>query len=392
MPQHGLFVEARLRHLVASGSVEARVVAPVPWCPPALGGIFARYSDMARVASKEVRGGIPVYHPRYAHLPKIGMNVQARLMAFGVAPTVRRLIGAGYDFDLIDAHYFYPDGVAASLLAKEFRKPFIVTARGSDINLVARYAVPRRMIRSAARNAAGLVAVSEALRDAMTSLDIPAQKIVVIRNGVDLQLFAPKNRERAREALGLVGPQVLLTVGNLVENKGHHLVVEALRDLPDCELVVVGEGEQRRSLGILAKELGVSERVRIVGRVPQTELPEFYSAADAVVLASSREGLPNVVLEALACGTPVVATRVGGIPEVVGSPEAGLLIDRRDSSCIAAGVKQVLAASPDRSATRRQAQPFSWESATAAQEALFDSVVRESRRTDSGQVVGGGPR
>ena len=143
-PGHGIFVETRLRHLVASGQVEARVVAPVPWFPLSHPR-FGNYAQFAKVPAAETRSGIAVLHPRYPVIPKVGMNLAPALLAAGARASVARMIDEGYDFDLIDAHYFYPDGVAAAMLGKYFNKPVVITARGSDITQIPAYRLPRRM-------------------------------------------------------------------------------------------------------------------------------------------------------------------------------------------------------------------------------------------------------
>lgn len=386
MPQHGIFVEWHLRHLIAVANAKAQVLAPLPWVPRLLDRVSDRYGAYARVPSREERYGIPIEHPRYPHMPSIGMNFQARMMALATAQSLKRLIMVGGDFDLIDAHYFYPDGVAAWLLASKLGRPFVITAHGSDVNVVAKYPVPRRMILAASRGASAIIAVSTALRDALLALGVQAQKVVVIRNGVDLNFFKPEAREAARRKLGLECRRLVLSVGNLLENKGHHLVVQALRGLSDCHLVVVGEGEQKDALIRMARACGVANRVLFTGRIPQRELAHYYNAADVVVLASASEGLPSVLLETLACGTPVVATRVGGIPEIVTSREAGLLINTRDSLSIANAVRELLDCSPSRIETSRCVETFSWESVAASQAALFDTIIRETRNLEAPKI------
>src|SRR5262245_44262114 len=144
-PGHGIFVETRLRHLLASGSAQSVVVAPVPWFPAAHEE-FGRYGTIARTPRQEVLHGIDVRHPRFPVLPKVGMSLAAFLLAAASAGTLREVREQGYEFDIIDAHYFYPAGVAAALLARHVGKPVVITARGSDINLIARHSIPRRLI------------------------------------------------------------------------------------------------------------------------------------------------------------------------------------------------------------------------------------------------------
>lgn len=372
-PNHGLFVENRLRHLVAGGAVTSRVVAPVPWFPSSHPrfGQYARYAD---VPAYEQRHGLDIRHPRYLTLPKIGMNPAPALLARGAKREIGRLLDEGYDFDLIDAHYFYPDGVAAAMLGRYFNKPVVITARGSDINLFPDFPLPRRMILWAARRAGGIITVSQALKDRLVQLGVAPEAVTPLRNGVDLEAFRPLDREAIRAELGVDG-FTLLSVGNLIELKGHHLVIEALTSLPDVLLLIAGNGPDRGKLEALAAQLGVTERVRFLGAVPQPELKRYFNAADALVLASSREGWANVLLESMACGTPVVASAVGGSPEVVASNDAGLLMSRRSSEGVVDAVQRLREHAPDRAAVRRYAEGFSWDYTTRGQIELFQKIL-----------------
>jgi teichuronic acid biosynthesis glycosyltransferase TuaC len=377
-PAHGIFVENRLRRLISHGKVQSRVVAPVPWFPgkSAAWGSYAKY---ARVPTFEVRHGIEIEHPRYPLIPKVGMTVAPWLMAVALKRRISKVIEQGYDFDVIDAHYFYPDGVAAIILGKSLGKPVVITARGTDINLISEYCLPRRMIQWAARRAAGLITVCQALKDRLTQLGIDDKKIMVLRNGVDLELFKPSLDRTAVGCRLAAGEKMLLSVGALVPLKGHDLVIRALASLPGYKLFIAGEGPGHEDLQQLAASLSLTERVVFLGRVGHEELPRYYGAANALVLASSREGWPNVLLEALACGTPVVATSIGGIPEIITKPEAGVLVRERTADAVAAGLIELFSACPDRSATRRFAEQFSWDDTTAGQERLFASVVAMNR-------------
>jgi glycosyltransferase involved in cell wall biosynthesis len=382
-PSHGIFVETRLRHLVASGQVESRVVAPVPWFP-SRDARFGEYARHAATPREEWRHGIQVLHPRYPLVPKIGMTLAPFLMAKWVKPVVERVL-AEYRFDMIDAHYFYPDGVAAILLGKHFGKPVVITARGTDVNLIPRYRLPRAMIRWAARHAAGMITVCRALKDDLVGLGVPGERIKVLRNGVDLRLFRPTDREAGRRSLGL-GRKTLLSIGGLVPRKAHDLVIRALTRLPEFDLIIIGDGPERSALGALARELRVGDRVKFAGAVAQDELRQYYGAADALVLASSREGWANVLLESMACGTPVVASNVGGTPEVVTVPEAGVLMATRTPEALADAVQRLFEQYPDRGATRRYAEGFSWAATTAGQLELFSHVLQPADRRGPDQT------
>ena len=372
-PYHGIFVENRLRQLVASGRVHATVVAPVPWFP-IRARVFGRFAKFAEVPGNETRFGIEVLHPRYPVVPKVGMTLAPFLLYTWIRPFIRRMMRSGANIDLIDAHYIYPDGIAAVMLGRHFKIPVVVTARGTDINLIPRYALPRRMIRWTADKAQGLVSVSQAIKDEMVRIGIDSARVHVLRNGVDLDAFRPVDRAAARKRLD-VEPPMLLSIGHLIARKGHDIVIRALSLLPDVTLLVVGEGPEEGALRRLADSLDLHHRVRFLGTIPHERLHEIYSAADALVLASDREGLPNVLLEAMASGTPVVAARVWGTPEVVTSQAAGILIPERTPEATAAAVQTLLADPPSRAETRAHAEHFGWSEIAEGQFELFRCVV-----------------
>jgi len=376
-PIHGIFVETRLRELLSSGLVESKVVAPVPWFPWRH-SVFGEYARQASVPTQENRYCIEILHPRYPHIPKVGMTAAPFLLAKAIAPVVARL-RRSYDFDAIDAHFFYPDGVAAAMLGERFGRPVVITARGSDVTLFPRYRLPRTMIRWAARKAAAVITVSRALKDDLSCLGVPPGHITVLRNGVDLQRFRPEDREAARAKLGLHCP-TLLCVGHLIPRKAHDLVISALAHLANLELIIVGNGPEQKRLRMLARSVGVDSRVRFVPALLQPELPMYYSAATALVLASTREGWANVLLEAMACGTPVVASDVGGAAELVTTSDAGVLFRERTPEALATAIRTLLNAYPDRAATRRHAEKFSWAATTRGQIDLFNGVIAENRQ------------
>ncbi|MDF1643128.1 MAG: glycosyltransferase family 4 protein [Pseudomonadales bacterium] len=357
--RHGIFVETRLRHLLKSGEVEAQVVAPVPWFPFKIASM-EHYSIYTDIPKYEQRNGIEVFHPRYLVVPKIGMLLTPFFLAMSLFFCARKIRKNGFKFELLDGHYFYPDGVATAIVAKILKVPYLITARGTDINLISSYKIPGKLIRWAAMGAAGNITVSAALKEKLTNLGIAPDNVHVLRNGVDTELFVKHDTQTVRKQMNLAG-SILISVGNLVEPKGHALVVQALKKLPDCSLLIVGSGEQRSELMQAAEELGVSDRIQHIEEVSQPELAKIYSAGDLLILASSREGWPNVLLESMACGTPVVATRVGGTPEIVKAPEAGCLIDERSTDAIVLAVKAMLESAPQPDATRRYAEKFSWQ-------------------------------
>jgi glycosyltransferase involved in cell wall biosynthesis len=358
-PRHGIFIEQRLRHLLRSGEVESRVVAPSAWFPSG-SARFGGWSVFGRVPPREERHGIPILYPRYVLVPKLGMSLAPLTMALAARTALTRMIWEGFDFDVIDAHYLYPDGVAAAILGAWLGKPVIVSVLGDDVITLPRFRLPRRMILWAVNRCAGVTTVCQALKDRLVEVGAPAEKIRVVLHGVDPGLFHPVDREAVRRRLGLTG-RVLLSVGHLTKRKGHHLAIQALAELPDTTLMIVGDGWMEGELRELARSLGLEERVRFLGQVEQENLSEYYGAADALVLASSREGIANVLIESMACGTPVIATPVWGTPEAVTVPEAGVLMRDRSVGALVEAARWLFANYPDREATRRHAATFTWE-------------------------------
>jgi teichuronic acid biosynthesis glycosyltransferase TuaC len=376
-PNHGVFVETRLRQLLASQKVRSTVIAPVPYFPFRT-RLLPRWSRYADIPFREYRHNVEIFHPRYPVIPRVGMVVSPALLAAGTVSLAKSLHSLDQGFDLIDAHYFYPDGIAAISIAQKLGVPVVITARGTDINQIPGHTLPKRMIQRAIAQANGLIAVSSALKDALVDLGAPPDKVQVLRNGVDLDLFYPADRAEARRAFGLTHP-TLLSVGHLIGRKGHDRVIEALCNLPEFELLIVGDGPEHRRLSQLIERNGLGARVRMLGSIPHTKLPILYSAADALVLASSREGWANVLLESMACGTPVIASNIWGNPEVVNAPEAGVLMRENTPSGIVEAVRNLFQNLPTRVAVRQYAEGFDWEETTKGQLAVFERVVRQHR-------------
>jgi teichuronic acid biosynthesis glycosyltransferase TuaC len=361
-PLAGTFVRERLRYL--REFVDMSVIAPVPYFPSWLH--FSRWRNWARIPHSENCGGFDTKHPRYLVIPKLGMATHGVSMFAGTLRQVcDRLKEA--DFDLIDAHYVYPDGFAATLLGTFLKKPVVVSARGSDINLFSQFRVIRPLIRQVLGRAQGLIAVSQALKEKMVRLGCRNENLAVVANGVDPHKFAPQPRLDMRRKLGLPDDRkIVIAVGHLDKNKGFHILIDAIARLKSSGvmLVIVGEGPRRGYLESRIEELGLNDDVKLMGTVPHDELAPWYSAADVFCLPSSREGCPNVVLEAMACGRPVVATRVGGIPELVVSPNFGTLVERTVDGFTSA-LKDALHKDWDDDAIAAHARSHSWDNVTA---------------------------
>ena len=360
-PHHGVFVRERMRGLPAD--VEVRVVAPAPWFP-LVSGLRSGYRPP--IAREEIQDGVQVLHPRSLSFPGLLKCLDGILMFLSTLPALIRL-RREFPFQAIDAHFAYPEGLAAVLAGLVLRVPVTITLRGT-LPQLAVFRLRRPQLRFALRRAARVIAVSESLKADAVALGIPAEKVRVIENGIDPEIFRPVDRTEARRALGLpkYGP-LLVSVGTLSERKGFHLVMEAMAKLgkrwPTLRFAIVGgngaEGAMEEELRQLAARLKIADRVVFAGPRKSGELAAWYGAADLSVLASSHEGCPNVVLESLACGTPVIGTPVGNVPELLDSPETGIVVERTADS-LAAGIDAALGRGWDRERVRARVAARSW--------------------------------
>jgi len=309
------------------------------------------------------------------------LGVKPDLMARAGLHVAETLLREGIDIDLIDAHYLYPDGVAAALMARALGKPFVLSARGTDVNVLARLPGPMRRIQKAIESSSGVITVSAALKASLVALGVPEDRITVLRNGVDPSLFRPVERTAARSELGLPtdNTKAIVCVGNLVPEKRPELALDAAAAIENLHLVYVGRGPERARLERAAQARGLRDRIWFLDEMPQERLRQAYSAADALVLASEREGWPNVLLEAAACGTPAVAFPVGGVPEILADPALGVMArGADDASALADAIRMLLVDPPSREAVRAAAIKFAWEPVLDAQLALYRNAVAAS--------------
>jgi glycosyltransferase involved in cell wall biosynthesis len=321
---------------------EVHVLATIPWFPGA--GAFAKWSRAGRllgVPREEQIDGITVMHPRFAFVPR-SPGLSGPLYAASLATTALRYRGK---VDVVLGSWAYPDGFAAVVLAEMMGVPAVVKLHGSDVNVLTRLPGPRRGIAWALRRAERVVAVSEPLRRAAIGLGAAPERVDVVSNGIDRARFRPQDRAEARRTLGLATDrEVVLYIGNVERHKGSLDLVRAFAMLKgrreNASFVVVGNGAAMDECRALASELGVD--VLFAGAKPHGEIPRWMAACDVFVLPSWNEGMPNVVLEALACGRRVVATRVGGTPDVVTSDTLGVLVPPKDPEALAVAIEGAL--------------------------------------------------
>ncbi|MDT4332301.1 glycosyltransferase [Methylomonas sp. MED-D] len=382
-PNAGVFVRERMRRVAAHCALA--VVSPVPWFP--FQGVIRKFKPNYRPqpATYECQDGIDVYFPRFLSLPGLGRRWDGLMMALGSYRTLYRL-SRNFGFNLIDAHFAYPDGYAAGWLGRCFHVPVTITLRGTEVPL-SKIASRRARLLAALRRAVRVFSVSESLKRHVVSIGAEADKILVVGNGVDTNVFYPLDKVSTRQSLQLnVDAPVLISVGGLVDRKGFHRVIEILPALlakhPGLRYLIVGggspEGDIRQRLEKQVAELGLAEQVRFLGAMPAAALKEVLSAADVFVLATANEGWANVLLEAMACGLPIVTTDVGGNREVVCDDSLGQVVPFGDRDALLKALDAALGRDWDRHAIIAYAAQNAWDQRVAVLVAEFNQLVNRS--------------
>ena len=384
-PHAGVFIRERMFRVAQI--LPLTVVAPVPWFP--LQGLIRLFRPHFRPPAPrhEAQQGIDVYHPRFFSIPGFFKSWDGLFMALGsyrLASRLRKQRG----FDIIDAHFAYPDGFAATLLGKWLKVPVTITLRGTEVPL-SKDPVRRDRIVQALARADRVFSVAEALKRYVVRLGADVGKIRVVGNGVDSGKFTAMPKSEARLTMGL--PQdapILITVGGLVERKGFHRVIECLPSLrqrfPGLRYLIVGgpcaEGDWRPQLEALVAQLGLQDAVHFLGSMPAERLRVPLSAADVFALATRNEGWANVLLEAMACGLPVVTTDVGGNREVVCNQELGTVVPFGDADALLKALGEALQKKWNQGTIVAYARDNDWAKRIAV---LVDEFEQIYRRKDS---------
>jgi len=362
-PTLGTFVRERMFRVAKE--CELKVVAPVPWFPFAR---FLRPNYRPLVPRKEIQETIEVYHPRFFSVPGVLKCLDGLFLFLSLLSPLKR-IRKDFDFDIIDAHFSYPEGLGAVLLARFFNRPVTITLRGTIVPLC-KYFLRRIQIIYALRKATKVFSVSNSLKKKAVSLGIESSKIQAIPNGIDTDKFFRVPKDEARRELGLpLNKKIIISVGGLVKRKGFHSVLavlpEVIKKYKEVLYVIVGgptvEGDLGPELKKQVKELNLDDHVRFTGPLPYDKVRKWLNAADIFCLATSNEGWANVFFEAMACGKPVVTTRVGGNEEVVKSADYGILVDLDDQKQLKNAIIKALEKKWDHRKIIEYAAENNWE-------------------------------
>lgn len=376
-PALGTFVRERMFRVAKECNL--KVVAPVPWFP------FARYlkpNYRPIVPRKEIQEGVEIYHPRFFSVPGVLKCLDGLFFFLSLLYPLKR-IGKDFDFDIIDAHFSYPEGLGAILLARFFKRPVTITLRGTIVPL-SKYLLRRVQIIYALRKATKVFSVSNSLKEKAVSLGIESSKILPIPNGVDMDKFYPMPKDEARQELGLpLDKKIIISVGGLVKRKGFHRVLAVLPEVTEkykeILYVIVGgptvEGNFGPELKKQVKELNLNSHVHFTGPLPHDHIRKWLNAADIFCLATSNEGWANVFFEAMACGKPVVATKVGGNEEVVKSADYGILVDLDDQKQLKDAIIEALEKKWDHGKIIEYASENNWENVARKVLQEFKNIV-----------------
>ncbi len=381
-PTRGVYVFQQVAALARRDRVD--VVAPIPWVPGFAGS--DRYHAFVAVPAEDTIDSVHVRYARYVVIPRVMRSLHGLFVYLCTLPAHSRAIRA-LNPDIVLSFFAYPYGFAAVLTAATFRRPVVVSCRGSDINHLARTGLRRRMIGWALRRCRSVIAVSHALAGEVERLGVAHERIRVVPNGIDVARFRSEDRDAARARLGVRVPgKLVVCVSRLSHEKGIDILLDAVAALEsrDVYVVIVGDGVERERLLAQRAALALDARVEFAGRRPHEEIGTWMSAGDAVVLSSRTEGYPNVIVEALACGRPVVASRVGGVPDIVTDDALGIMVAPEDPAALARGIERALATRWDEARLVGAARARTW---THVADDLHDILVEAAGAAAANRVM-----
>jgi teichuronic acid biosynthesis glycosyltransferase TuaC len=385
-PYFGIFVHNQVRQLSKAGCC-VKVISPVPLVPQLL-QFKSKWKTYAKIPEATIIDGIEVIYPRYVRPPGAWFHgISCYTMYAGINKIVRPIIKE-FRPDILHAHRATPEGFVGKLLSKKYGIPLVCSLRGSDINVFPyRDRLTMTLTRRVLSNGHRLISVSGTLKAAAESISSPQTPIRVIYNGCATSniSFDGSKRLAHRASLGISqNDKVLIFVGNLIKTKGVFELLDSFSRLsssrPNLYLIIVGTGSEQNKIEKFIASAALDKRVFLTGAVPHSAVSGWLSVADIFVLPTYNEGLPNALLEAMACGLPAIATRAGGIPEVVEDGKSGILINSQDCNSLSTAIEYLLtheAVAAEMGMAGKQAVEanFSWERNAAETIMIYKEVL-----------------
>ena len=365
-PNHGIFVFNRLKAMNKYANVI--VINPIPWSP--VHGFIDKFKHLANIPFKTERDGITIYHPRFFSIPGHFKGLEVVTYKQAVKNVIKQI---GFEFDLVDLHWTFPDLPTGDYLGNYYKVPYRVTLRGMEAFHQQDGDVRENLVAHYLSKVDSIISLSEEMADTADKIANTRSKTKVVRNGVDTDAFYHIDQAECREKLDLPSDQkIILGVGALIHRKGFDVVIKALKKiilqlgLNNTHFYILGsegaEGDYRKELKALVANLDLNEHVHFVGAVPNNELITWYNAADVFCLSSRGEGSPNVLTEALASGCPAVATNVGSVPEIMASePNLGKVVTVDDIDAITKDLSELLLTETDRATQSANLNKYTWD-------------------------------
>lgn len=373
-PNNGIFVKERLKAL--SEIVDLNIVAPLPYFPCI--SLTAKYKNINTVPALENCDSLHVYHPKYFLFPKYFKFLDGHLYYWSTYKFFSELIKT-INPDILDFHWVYPDAFAGLMLARRYRKKIVVTIRGNESICYFEKSLRKKKLINNLQHVDHIIAVSNDMKTKVVNeYGVCHKNVTVIPNGIQPQKFKSIDKRKAREFCGLdQDRKYVLSLSRLSHEKGLEFLFRAFAGLhiKDVELLVVGDGPLKDHLHELAKDLGIAKRVKFIGAVAHEKTLFWYNAADVYCLPSLWEGCPNVIIESLACGTPVVSTKVGGIPDLVPDENYGFLVPSGEAGLLAVALDNALNKPWDRQKIAQYGSRNTWDHVAGSVVDLFQSVL-----------------
>jgi len=374
-PNKGIFVKERLKAL--SRMINNTIVAPIPYFP--FLSLARKYKGLDYIPLLEDYDTLSVYHPRYFMIPKYFKCMDGQLYYCALHPFISQMI-KNYNFEILDFHWVYPDAFAGLKWAREFGKKIVVTIRGNESICYLEKSLRKRMVINTLKSVDHIIAVSNDMKEKVVQeYGVERKKVTVIPNGIDPKKFFRTNKLDAQKQCGLeLGSKYILALSRLSPEKGLDSLIKAFLGVSrqDTTLLIVGDGPLKSKLEEMVKDLGISKKVLFFGAVPHDETVKWYNAADVFCLPSLWEGCPNVVIESLACGIPIVASNVGGIPDLIPNDSYGILVPAGDPVSLARALDDALNKEWDREKIAKFGSRNTWDHVAEQVIEVFEKVLR----------------